>query len=63
MEQLMTDAAGPGAPNDIAERSRMLGHVWNSALMSWIHGTIDLGRAVTDLDIACRLLLGSGPVA
>jgi AcrR family transcriptional regulator len=62
MEQLMTDAAGPGAPNDIAERSRMLGHVWNSALMSWIHGTIDLGRAVTDLDVACRLLLGSGPV-
>ncbi len=57
MEDLMTDAAGDGAPSDIADRARMLGHVWNSALMSWIHGTIDLGRAVTDLDIACRLLL------
>lgn len=57
MEQLMTQAAGDGAPDDIAERARMLGHVWNSALLSWIHGTLDSGRAVTDLGIACRLLL------
>jgi len=57
MEQLMTEAAGEGAPADITDRIRMLGHVWNSALLSWIHGTLDNARAVADLGIACRLLL------
>lgn len=57
MEGLMIQAAGEGAPADIAERTRMLGHVWNSALLSWIHGTLDNSRAVSDLGIACRLLL------
>lgn len=57
MEELMIVSAGLPVPDDIAERARMVGHVWNSALMSWIHGTLDLGRAVSDLDIACRLLL------
>ena len=57
LEQLMAQAAGEGAPPDIAERVRMLGHVWNSALLSWIHGTLDSSRATADLAIACRLLL------
>jgi AcrR family transcriptional regulator len=57
MEELMTQAAGAGAPADIAERTRMLGHVWNSALLSWMHGTLDSARAVADIGIACRLLL------
>jgi AcrR family transcriptional regulator len=57
MEHLMAQAAGEGAPPDIAERARILGHVWNSALLSWIHGTIDNSRAVADLGVACRLLL------
>jgi AcrR family transcriptional regulator len=57
MEHLIAQAAGDGAPADIAERTRMLGHVWNSALLSWIHGTVDNARAVADLGIACRLLL------
>jgi AcrR family transcriptional regulator len=57
MEELITRTAGEGALEDVADRARMLGHVWNSALMSWIHGTIDIERAVGDLDVACRLLL------
>ncbi|MGO8874547.1 MAG: TetR family transcriptional regulator [Acidimicrobiales bacterium] len=57
MEGLMVRAAGDGAPPDIAERTRILGHVWNSALLSWIHGTLDSRRAVADLEVACRLLL------
>ncbi|MGC9960287.1 MAG: TetR family transcriptional regulator [Acidimicrobiales bacterium] len=57
MEALMVQAAGEGAPADIAERTRMLGHVWNSAILSWTHGTIDNARAVSDIGIACRLLL------
>jgi AcrR family transcriptional regulator len=57
MEGLMVAAAGAGAPADIAERTRILGHVWNSALLSWTHGTIDSTRATADIGAACRLLL------
>ena len=57
MESLMVEAAGAGAPADIAERTRILGHVWNSALLSWVHGTIDSTRASADVGAACRLLL------
>ena len=57
MEGLMVASAGQPAPPDIGDRARMVAHVWNSALVSWTHGTLDLGRAVSDLDIACRLLL------
>jgi AcrR family transcriptional regulator len=57
MEELITRTAGEGALADVTDRARMLGHVWNSALMSWIHGTIDIQRAVDDLEVACRLLL------
>ncbi len=57
MEQLMARTAGDGVPADVVDRIRMVNHVWNSALASWIHGTIDIQRAVDDLDVACRLLL------
>ena len=57
MEQLMAQAAGEAAPADIGERVRILGHVWNSALLSWMHGTLDSTRAAADVGVACRLLL------
>jgi AcrR family transcriptional regulator len=57
MERLMTQAAGEDAPADMTERARILGHVWNSALLSWIHGTLDNSRAVADIGIACHMLL------
>ena len=57
MEHLVTVAAGSPAPDDISDRARMLGHIWYSTLLSWIHGTSDVGAVTTDLAIASRLLL------
>ena len=71
MEALMVQAAGDGAPADIAERTRMLGHVWNSAIAHERVGAGDLllghqafERAepmpvigLAAVGIACRLLL------
>lgn len=57
MEELVTMAAGDPAPPDLADRARMLGHVWYSALLSWIHGSSDLGTVLADLEIASALLL------
>lgn len=57
MERLVTSAAGTPAPADIADRARMLGHIWYSTVLSWIHGSADLDSVVADLAIATRLLL------
>ena len=57
MERLVTLAAGTPAPDDIADRARMLGHIWYSTVLSWIHGSADLDSVVVDLGIATRLLL------
>jgi TetR/AcrR family transcriptional regulator, cholesterol catabolism regulator len=57
MEHLVTVAAASPALTDLPDRARMLGHIWYSTLLSWIHGTCDVGTVVVDLEIASRLLL------
>jgi AcrR family transcriptional regulator len=57
MERMVTIAAGTPVSADLADRARMLGHIWYSTVLSWIHGSYDLETVVTDLTIATRLLL------
>jgi AcrR family transcriptional regulator len=57
MEHLVTAAAGIPAPSDIGDRARMLGHIWYSMMLSWIHGSTDLSAVIADLGVASRLLL------
>ena len=57
MNQIVLRAAGANAPSDIAERSRMIGHVWYSALAAWISGWAEMSFVADEVTIATRFLL------
>ncbi len=57
MESIITRAIGKGAPPDVAERARMIGHVWYSALVGWISGWSTMSRVHDELVVAVGLLL------
>jgi AcrR family transcriptional regulator len=56
MDDLITRAVGEGAPADIGDRARMLGHIWYSILLGWVNGWTNVGRVRDELAVACRLL-------
>ena len=57
MEAIVLRAIGEPAPPDAGERSRMIGHVWYSAMVGWINGLSSVGRVHDELAVAVRLLL------
>lgn len=56
MDELIRRAAGDAAPPDIADRARMLGHIWYSTLLGWVNGWTNVGKVHDEVAIACRLL-------
>lgn len=59
LEGIITRAIGEPQPPDPAERGRMIGHVWYSALVGWINGWSTMARVYDELSVAVRLLLPS----
>jgi TetR/AcrR family transcriptional regulator, cholesterol catabolism regulator len=57
MERIITRAIGEPQPPDPAERSRIIGHVWYSALVGWINGWSAISRVYDELAVAVGLLL------
>jgi AcrR family transcriptional regulator len=60
MEGIITGAIGAPQPPDIAERARIIGHVWYSALVGWVSGWSTMSRVYDELAVAVRLLLPAG---
>jgi AcrR family transcriptional regulator len=63
MDGIIRRAMGEPAPDDFADRSRLLGHVWYSSIVGWVNGRTDLARVHGEVAIAVRLLLGGEPLA
>jgi len=57
MEGIITRAIGDRQPRDIADRARIIGHVWYSALVGWVNGWSDMKRVHDELAVAVGLLL------
>ena len=57
MEGIIAGAMGEPAVPDMAERARMIGHVWYSALVGWINGWSTMNRVYDELAVSVRLLL------
>lgn len=57
MEGIITRAIGEPQPPEPAERARIIGHVWYSALVGWIAGWSTMGRVYDELAVAVGLLL------
>ena len=57
MEGIITRAIGEPQPPDPAERARIIGHVWYSALVGWINGWSTMSRVYDELAVAVGLLL------
>jgi AcrR family transcriptional regulator len=62
MDGIIRRAMGDPEPDDFADRSRLLGHVWYSSIVGWVNGRTDLSRVHGEVAIAVRLLLGGEPV-
>ena len=60
MDGIIERAMGEPQPDDFADRSRLLGHVWYSSIVGWVNGRTDLARVHGEVAIAVRLLLGGG---
>lgn len=63
MEGIITRAIGEPQPPDPAERARIIGHVWYSALVGWISGWSTMARVYDELAVAVGLLLPPGITA
>jgi AcrR family transcriptional regulator len=57
MEGIITRAIGEPQPPDVADRARMIGHVWYSALVGWVNGWSTMARVYDELSVAAGLLL------
>ncbi len=57
MEGVITRAIGEPHPPDLAERARIIGHVWYSALAGWVSGWSPMSRVHDELAVAVGLLL------
>jgi len=63
MDRIIRRSIGEPPPPDSEERSRVIGHVWYSALVGWVNGWSDLDRVHDELAVAVRLLLPEQLVA
>jgi hypothetical protein len=59
MDGIISRAVGEPQPPDHAERTRIIGHVWYSALVGWVNGWSNMGRVHDELVVAIGLLLPS----
>ena len=57
MEGIIARAMGEFDIPDMADRARMIGHVWYSALVGWINGWSTMVRVYDELAVSVRLLL------
>lgn len=57
MESIVSTAIGEPAPDGVEERSRMIGHIWYSAMTGWVNGWSSVDRVYGELEIAADLLL------
>jgi TetR/AcrR family transcriptional regulator, cholesterol catabolism regulator len=57
MEGIIKRAIGEPQPPDPADRARIIGHVWYSALVGWINGWSSMTRVYDELAVAVGLLL------
>jgi TetR/AcrR family transcriptional regulator, cholesterol catabolism regulator len=57
MEDIIRRAIGEPRPAELAERSRIIGHVWYSALAGWVNGWSTVNRVHDELATAVDLLL------
>ncbi|MFZ0667247.1 MAG: TetR family transcriptional regulator [Acidimicrobiales bacterium] len=58
MDSIISRAMGEPQAEDFADRSRLLGHVWYSAIVGWVNGRTDLLWVHDEVAVAVRLLLG-----
>jgi TetR/AcrR family transcriptional regulator, cholesterol catabolism regulator len=57
MDQIVLSAVGQPAPDDIADRSRMISRIWSSANAGWVNGRSTLDDIRHELRTAVRILL------
>lgn len=57
MERLLALAVGHEPSEDLAQRARIIGHVWYSVLVGWVNGWRPLDDVRSELADAVRLLL------
>jgi TetR/AcrR family transcriptional regulator, cholesterol catabolism regulator len=57
MEGIISRAIGERDVPDFADRARMIGHVWYSALVGWVNGWSTMARVYDELAVSVRLLL------
>ena len=57
MDAIVLTAIGEPAPPDTLDRSRMIGHVWYSAMVGWINGWSPVSHVYDELEVAVDLLL------
>ena len=57
MDSIVSKAIGEPAPDGVEVRSRMIGHIWYSALSGWVNGWSTVERVYAELEIAADLLL------
>src|SRR6202451_3959569 len=57
MEGIISRAMGERDVPDMADRARMIGHVWYSALVGWINGWSTMARVYDELAVSGRLPL------
>jgi AcrR family transcriptional regulator len=59
LDDIVLRAIGDNPPADEENRSRMIGHVWYSAMIGWVNGWSPIERVYKELEIAVDLLLPS----
>jgi AcrR family transcriptional regulator len=57
MEGIISRAMGEPDIPDMADRARMIGHVWYSALVGWVNGWSTMARVSDELAVSVHLLL------
>ncbi len=57
LDSIVVAAIGAPAPADVINRSRMIGHVWYSAMVGWVNGWSSIDRVRHEIEIAVDLML------
>ncbi len=59
LDAIVLRSIGDHPPVDEENRSRMIGHIWYSAMVGWVNGWSSIERVYKELEIAVDLLLPS----
>jgi len=63
LDVIVITAIGEPAPPDTPDRTRMIGHIWYSAMVGWVNGWSTIDRVYEELEIAVDLMLPSDVAA